>query len=51
MHPEFLAPLPRAKKTVGLRVALAKADAAVVKQLITFAWQNKAPKGLQGLVD
>jgi hypothetical protein len=51
MHPEFLAPLPWGKKIVGLRVALAKADAAVVKQLVTFAWQNKAPTTLQDLVD
>jgi hypothetical protein len=47
MHPEFLASLPWGKKIVGLRVMLAKADAAVVKQLVTFAWQNKAPKSLR----
>jgi hypothetical protein len=50
MHPEFLASLPWGKKIVGLRVALAKADAAIVKQLVTFAWQNKAPKSLRDAV-
>jgi hypothetical protein len=47
MRPEYLAPLPWGKKIVGLRVTLAKAEATVVKQLVTFAWQNKAPKSLQ----
>jgi hypothetical protein len=50
MHPAFLEPLPWGKKIVGLRITLAKADAAVVKQLVTFAWQTKAPKTLQDAV-
>ena len=44
MHPDSIVELRWGKKVVGLRVTLAGTDAAVVKQLITFAWQNKAPK-------
>lgn len=52
MHPLFLTELSWGKKAVGLRVALATAEPAVVKQLIAFAWQAKAPKSLQArLVD
>jgi hypothetical protein len=47
MHPEFLAELMWGKKVVGLRASLAKADPAVVKQLVSFAWRSKAPKSLQ----
>jgi hypothetical protein len=47
MYPDYIRELTWGKKVVGLRVALADADAAVVKQLVSFAWQNKAPKGLQ----
>jgi hypothetical protein len=50
MHPEFLERLPWGKRIVGLRVMLAKADAAVVKQLVTFAWLTKAPKSLRSAV-
>jgi hypothetical protein len=47
MYPQYVFELTWGKKVVGLRVALADADAAVVKQLVSFAWQNKAPKRLQ----
>ncbi len=47
MAPQFLSELHWSKKVVGLRVALADADPAVVNQLISFAWQSKAPKSLQ----
>ena len=50
MHPQFLTELSWGKKVIGLRVTLATADPAVVKQLIAFAWQAKAPKSLR-LVD
>ena len=43
----WIAELPWGKKIVGLRISLSEADPAVVKQLLGFAWQNKAPKGLQ----
>jgi hypothetical protein len=46
MYPQYIRELTWGKKVVGLRIALADADAAVVKQLISFAWQNKAPKSL-----
>jgi hypothetical protein len=47
MYPKHVVELTWGKKVVGLRVALAGAEPAVVKQLIRFAWQNKAPKSLK----
>jgi len=47
VHSAFLEKLTWGSKVVGLRVALAKAPPAVVKQLIGQAWNNKAPKSLQ----
>ena len=46
LHGAFVEKLWWGKKVVGLRVALAKADAAVVRQLVSSAWRAKAPKGL-----
>jgi hypothetical protein len=51
MYPQYISELPWGKKIVGLRIALAKADTEVVKELINFAWQNKAPKSLQAELD
>src|SRR5216117_4085826 len=42
---ELLEKLTWGGKVVGLRVALAAAVPSVVKQLISHAWKNKAPKG------
>jgi hypothetical protein len=50
IHPEFLEKLTWGGKVVGLRVALAAAVPSVVKQLISHAWKNKAPKGLQTML-
>lgn len=50
MYPKYIVELSWGKKVVGLRVALADADPAIVKQLISFAWQNKAPKSLQSRI-
>jgi hypothetical protein len=36
-------------KFVGVRVALADAPAAAVKQLLQQAWEHKAPKSLRKL--
>jgi hypothetical protein len=47
MYPQYIAELTWGKKVIGLRVALADAEPAVVKQLVSFAWQNKAPKSLR----
>lgn len=44
LHPDFVEPLPWGKKIVGVRVTLAKADAASVKHLLDRAWANKAKK-------
>jgi hypothetical protein len=44
--PEFAEKLFWGKKAVGLRICLAKAKPALVKQLITHAWEAKAPKSL-----
>lgn len=43
----WIAELPWGKKIIGLRITLADADTAVVKQLLEFAWRNKAPKSLR----
>jgi len=44
-YPEFLEKLFWGKKVVGLRVALAAANPAVVKRLVRQAWEAKAPAG------
>jgi hypothetical protein len=36
------------KKVLGLRVSLAEASAAAVKEMLDQAWRGKAPKALQG---
>jgi hypothetical protein len=46
MYPEFIDKLTWGAKTVGLRIALAKARPAVVRQLLRQAWESKAPKAL-----
>ena len=46
MHPEFAQKLLWGGKVVGLRVALGKAEPAVVKSLLERAWRRKAPKAL-----
>jgi len=45
-HPSFIEELTWGKKAVGLRISLAYATPAAVKQLVTQAWQDKAPKAL-----
>ena len=47
LHPEFVEKLMWGGKVVGVRVSLACADPATVRQLLGKAWENKAPKGLQ----
>jgi hypothetical protein len=46
MYPDFVEKLLWGGKVVGIRITLAQARSAVVKQLIHQAWQNKAPKAL-----
>lgn len=46
LHPEYLEKLTWGTRVVGLRVALAAASPAVVKQLVSDAWRAKAPKAL-----
>ena len=45
-HPSFVEELKWGKKVVGLRVSMADATPVVVKQLISQAWHDKAPKAL-----
>lgn len=45
-YPEFVEKLLWGGKVVGVRVTLASADPAVVKQLVERAWAGKAPKAL-----
>lgn len=47
VHEAFLEKLFWGAKVIGLRIALAKATPAVVKQLVSQAWENKAPKSLR----
>jgi hypothetical protein len=47
MYPEFVEKLLWGGKVVGIRVALADAEAAVVKMLVKQAWIHKAPQSLQ----
>lgn len=46
LYPEFVEKLLWGGKVVGVRVALAKAKADVVNQLVRQAWSRKAPKRL-----
>jgi hypothetical protein len=48
MYPAFAGKLLWGGKVVGLRVALAAASPAVVKQWVRQAWEAKAPKALLG---
>jgi hypothetical protein len=43
---DAIAPLRWGGKVVGVRIALADADAAQVKHLVRSAWARKAPKSL-----
>jgi hypothetical protein len=47
LHSQFVEKLLWGGKVVGLRVSLQSALPAPVKQLITQAWENKAPKSAQ----
>jgi hypothetical protein len=46
LHPEFMEKLFWGGKVVGLRVALPKARAAAVSDLLLAAWEAKAPRSL-----
>lgn len=46
LHGDFLEKLYWGAKVLGLRVWLSDADSAVVKRLVTCAWEAKAPKRL-----
>ena len=46
MHPQWAHKLLWGSKVVGLRIELAAAAPAVVKQLVGQAWAHKAPKAL-----
>ena len=46
LHSAFIEKLWWGKKVAGLRVTLAKASNAVVKDLLSNAWRRKAPKSL-----
>ena len=48
MYPEFIEKLLWGGKVVGLRVSLASAPVAAVKELVRQAWSAKAPKALLG---
>lgn len=50
-HPSFVEELKWGKKVVGLRVCLAGATGATVKQLVSQAWHGKAPRTLRAKVD
>jgi hypothetical protein len=47
LHPDIVEKLLWGGKVVGLRLALAKAPAYVVTELVTQAWRNKAPPKLR----
>lgn len=47
LHPQFVEKLVWGKSVTGVRVALGRAEAAVVKALIRAAWRHKAPKALR----
>lgn len=46
LYPEFMEKLVWGGKVVGLRVALPKARAAAVGDLLLAAWEAKAPRSL-----
>ncbi|MBN8886315.1 MAG: MmcQ/YjbR family DNA-binding protein [Rudaea sp.] len=46
LYAEFVEKLFWGEKAIGLRVELAKAKPAVVRQLVHKAWETKAPKTL-----
>jgi hypothetical protein len=48
LHPEALEILTWGKRTVGLRVALAKAKPALIEKLLSQSWSRRAPKRLIG---
>ena len=48
LHGAFVDKLSWGGKVVGVRVALAKADANIVRALLRLAWEAKAPKALLG---
>jgi YjbR len=45
MYPEFIEKLLWGGKVVGIRIALAKANAAAVKLLVRQAYEHKASQG------
>jgi hypothetical protein len=47
MYPGFTAKLLWGGKVVGVRVALAAAQAAAVRNLVRLAWEQKAPRSLR----
>jgi hypothetical protein len=47
-YPEFVEKLWWGKKICGVRIAMDKAQANVVKSLVRAAWAEKAPKRLIG---
>lgn len=47
LYPDCIEKLIWGGKAVGLRIALAGASPAVVKDLLRKAWTGKAPKSLQ----
>ena len=46
LYPEFCEKLWWGKKVFGVRICLAEADPAEVKELLRSAWKTKAPKKL-----
>jgi hypothetical protein len=46
MYPEHLSKLLWGGKVVGLRVDLLKVSTTLAKDLVTSAWESKAPKSL-----
>ena len=44
MHPEWLSKLLWGGKVVGLTVDLPQAEPGVVRDLLTSAWESRAPK-------
>jgi hypothetical protein len=47
LHPQFIEKLVWGSSVKGVRVTLARAEAAVVKALVLAAWRHKAPKALR----
>ena len=47
-HCAFAEELRWGKKVLGLRISLAEASVAAVRELLGEAWRGKAPKGLLG---